>query len=132
MSLSPSLKTTFLYITSLTVLSLFLLAMIQGWYASKSVEDHILIEEQLTHEISELELQIHDLRSVLVQKEADLKVHEELLDEKYIELDYLNKEVLKWKSLYRNAKSTKAINPAIAVNQDTQEEGSSFSSLRIR
>ncbi|MEM6805346.1 MAG: hypothetical protein AAF696_28370 [Bacteroidota bacterium] len=121
-----------MYITSLTVLSLFVLAMIQGWYASKSVENHILIEEQLTHEISELELQIHDLRSLLVEKESDLKVHEELLDEKYIELDFLNKEISKWKGLYRNAKSAEKPNPAIAVKAHTQAEGSSFSSLRMR
>lgn len=107
MSLSPNLKTTFLYVASLSILSAFAFYMLQSWYTSKNVAYYIKKEENLTLEISELEFNLHELSSALVQKDKELLIRDQLLEEKNLELDFLDKEVLKWKSLYYKKKREK-------------------------
>jgi len=100
MSLSPNLKTTFLYITSLSILSVFVFAILQGWHASKNVERYIQREANLTLEISELEIHLLDLKNSLIQKDRELFIRDQLLEEKNIEITFLGKEIQKWKFLY--------------------------------
>lgn len=104
MSLSPNLKTTFLYVASLSILSVLAFIILQGWYTSKNVGYYIEKEENLTQEISELELHIVDLSNSLAQKDKEILIRDQLIEEKNLELDFLDKEVDKWKGRYYQQK----------------------------
>ncbi|MEL6252766.1 MAG: hypothetical protein AAFR87_12200 [Bacteroidota bacterium] len=134
MSLSPNLKTTLLYVASLCVFSLFLFAVLQGWYATRNVDKFEETEKNLTQEISELEISLAELEQNLLLKNQQLIMRDQLLEEKNIELDYLNDEVSKWKSLYfRQKKANKEpANPVIVNASVKRNQASSFSSFKMR
>ncbi|MDW3649624.1 MAG: hypothetical protein R8P61_21320 [Bacteroidia bacterium] len=134
MSLSPNLKTTLLYVASLCVFSLFLFAILQGWYATRNVDQFEQTEKNLTQEISDLEISLAELEQNLLMKNQQLIMRDQLLEEKNIELDYLNHEVSKWKSLYFRQKKAnpEASNPVIVNASIKENQASSLSSFKMR
>jgi len=134
MSLSPNLKTTLLYVASLCVFSLFLFAILQGWYATRNVDQFVQTEKNLTQEISDLEISLAELEQNLLLKNQQLIMRDQLLEEKNLELDYLNDEVDKWKALYfRQKKENESPENPVIVNAELKEnQASSFSSFKMR